>query len=374
MTYDYAKYMTYLHAKAGTQGVPLAGTFELTPRCTLNCRMCYIHRPSQDAAALAKEKDTQWWIRLAEQAQKSGMLMLLLTGGEPMLRQDFREIYAACQKLGILLTVNTNATLIDDRMLDFLRTHLPLRLNITLYGASAETYRRLCGNGGAYERVINAILSLKQAGIALKLNYSVTKENLADLPAAYAFAQANELTLQVATYMFPPVRTEGCAEDAAQRLSAEEAAQAQFLWRRLSCGDEGFLQRIRAFRAGHPTPAPPDDCQLLPAQKLRCRAGLSTFWVTWDGELRPCGMMQTPTTAIGEDFPAAWQAVKAAREEILVPGKCMHCPLQPLCDVCAALTQAESGRFDEVPRYACEKAQAYWKLCDEFSKNTEKND
>ena len=83
--------MNRLFTKAGESGTPLGGTFELTARCCLDCRMCYIHRKESDLSARVKEKDTEWWLSLARQAKEKGTLILLLTGGEPLLRRDFDE-------------------------------------------------------------------------------------------------------------------------------------------------------------------------------------------------------------------------------------------------------------------------------------------
>ena len=82
-------------------------------------------------------------------------------------------------------------------------------------------------------------------------------------------------------------------------------------------------------------------------------------------QMRPCGMMTEPSTAV-EEFSSAWTEIHEAREGILMPAKCMNCDLRKLCDVCAAVTYAENGRFDAVPQYACEKTKAFWRLCEKY--------
>ena len=117
MSSAYQIYSDYLFAKAGQQGIPLSGTFELTARCNLDCRMCYIHKRANDAMALAGERTAAQWLALAEECRTAGTLLLLLTGGEPMLRPDFREIYTGCRRLGLMVSINSNAVLIDEDML-----------------------------------------------------------------------------------------------------------------------------------------------------------------------------------------------------------------------------------------------------------------
>ena len=177
----------YLYRKASINRIPLNGTFELSPVCNFNCKMCYIHRSPNSREALLGEKDTAWWLNVAREARSRGMLLLLLTGGEPMLRPDFDEIYRECKKLGLLVSVNTNATLIDEDKLRLFYEYPPHKVSVTLYGALSETYGKLCGNPSAYQKVVDSIYELKKAGVNLKLNYSITPDNVADIPAVTAF-------------------------------------------------------------------------------------------------------------------------------------------------------------------------------------------
>ena len=104
-----------------------------------------------------------------------------------------------------------------------------------------------------------------------------------------------------------------------------------------------------------------DDCE-KEGQRIRCRAGSTTFWVTWDGKMTPCGMMVEPVAEIGDDFGKAWQKIRKEREEIILPPECTNCEYKANCDVCAAVTYAETGKFNGLPTYVCEKAKAYAKL------------
>lgn len=352
LTLNHDAFISNLFAKSDKSSIPLSGSFELTSRCPLNCRMCYIHRKENDCRAIGLEKDTEWWLRLAEEARNAGMLMLLLTGGEPLLRKDFEEIYLGAKKLGLLLSVNTNGVLINDKKIKLFADNPPQRLNITLYGTSEETYSALCGNGEAYSKTVNAIKELKKAGVAVKINYSITPYNSGDSAEAYDFAKSLGIPIQSVSYIFSPVRAYGDAV----RLSAEDAAKANFEWRRRVLGDEDMRKFIR-FRQG----ASEDFC----GERINCRAALSTFWVTWDGLMTPCGMMTSPSVEI-KNFSSAWQYLTGERQKILLPKECGECPLRKNCDMCAAVSMAECGRADSVPPYACKKAHEYQKLCNDF--------
>lgn len=353
----YQAYSQLLFARADSRRVPLSGTFELTPRCNFRCKMCYIHRAEQDAAVLGQEKCTAQWLDLAAACCRAGTLLLLLTGGEPLLRPDFREIYTGCRRMGMLVSLNTNGSLLDEDTVRFLAADPPSRVNITLYGASAETYEALCGSGAAYERVISAITALRQAGVLVKLNYSITPDNRRDVQAAYAFARAQGLPIQAAAYMFPPVRVCGPAQCSA-RLRPEEAAEEKLRYDQARLAGQALRRHWEDLLVGRPAPAA--ECQELPLQKIRCRAGSSTFWVTWDHQLRPCGMMTEPGVDLAQTaFPHAWEQLRALREQIVVPAQCAACSIRNACDQCAAVCYAEGGSYAAVPDYMCRMTKEY---------------
>ena len=112
----------YLYQKASRMKIPLNGAFELSPVCNFSCKMCYVRKtPGQ----LQQEGKTlipwQAWLELAGQCREAGTLYLLLTGGEPFLYPGFRSLYEALHKMGFLLSINTNGTLIDEQTVAWLK-------------------------------------------------------------------------------------------------------------------------------------------------------------------------------------------------------------------------------------------------------------
>ena len=367
MSVSYSQWIDYLFWKADGAGTPLSGSFELTARCNLDCKMCYIHKRANDTVVRKKELTAGEWLDLAAAAQKQGMLLLLLTGGEPLLRPDFREIYAGCRKLGLLISINTNGTLMTDEMVAFLAKDPPQRVNLTLYGASPETYERLCGDPGACARAYHAVEQLRQAEVPVKLNYSMTPLNDKDVSAVYAFAKAHDLLIQTATYMFPPVRACETGPCAIRRLTPEEAGKARFEYDRYRFEEEELEKRLERILTGQRIEDPDSECQELPTERIRCRAGSTTFWMTYDGQMRPCGMMQVPTVdARTAGFDAAWAQIRREREEIMLPAKCTACQWKNICEFCPAACYAENGRFETVPEYLCQKTHAYLRCGQEW--------
>lgn len=367
MAVSYSKFIDYLFWKSRDSAVPMSGTFELTARCNLDCRMCYIHKRANDSAVRKEELTAQQWLDLAKAAQRKGMLLLLLTGGEPFLRPDFREIYTGCRKLGLLMSINSNGTMITDEMVEYLKIDAPLRVNITLYGASPETYERLCGDASAFDRAYHAVLALKKAGIRVKLNYSATPENIQDISKVYAFAKEHDIMIQTASYMFPPVRA--CENSACSicRLTPQQSAQARWDYDVFRFGEKNQTLRADAIRKGSHVPDPDSECQELPTERIRCRAGSTTFWVTYKGEMRPCGMMSEPTVnVLAKGFDASWDKTREEREKILLPAKCSICTMREICEFCPAACYAETGCFTETPDYICEKTKAYYEIAERW--------
>lgn len=362
----YGMYSNFLFNKAGMKGIPLSGTFELTARCNLDCKMCYIHKRANDIKIKNREKTTQEWLDLAKECADAGMLMLLLTGGEPTVRPDFKEIYTGCRKLGLLVSINSNATLMTDDIIDFLAKDPPARVNITLYGASRETYGALCGDPSAYDRAVRTILKLKEKGVLVKLNYSVTQYNKEDATEVYQFAKDNNLVIQTATYMFPPIRAMENGNCTTERMTPMESSMEQLKYDKFRFDMPTLCKRWEDECNGIKVFDPDNECQELPTERIKCRAGHTTFWVTWDWKLRPCGMMTVPSVDIEEGhFIDAWNEIKCKRENIMIPAKCTSCKLKNMCDQCPALCYAETGSFTQVPTYMCERTQARLELIKE---------
>ena len=367
MTISYNQWIDYMFWKSYGSGIPLSGNFELTARCNLDCKMCYIHKKENDVLVRSKELTTEQWISMAEQAQEKGMLLVLLTGGEPFIRPDFKEIYSACRKLGLLVSINTNGTMLTEQMVEFLKSDPPRRINITLYGASRETYETLCGDGNAYDRVCWSIQALKEAGINVKLNYSVTPQNIQDAEAIYQFAKENDLFIQTATYMFPPVRACEHGHCEIQRLTPKEAAGARWEYDKVRFNTEQLMNRAKELLAGNSVEDPDKECQELPTERIRCRAGSTTFWMTYDGQMRPCGMMQVPSVdAMEIGFEEAWAQIRQEREKIMIPAKCTACSMKNACEFCPATCYAENSSFEISPEYICEKTKAYLQFAREW--------
>lgn len=353
----------YLYQKAAAMRTPISGTFELTPLCNMDCRMCYIRMSPEEMRQRGRLYSAEEWIELGRACAEQGMLFLLLTGGEPFLRQDFRHIYTELKKLGLMIAINSNATLIDAQTVAWLRENPPVKINVTLYGGSNDTYARLCGHPAGFDAATRAVDMLLEAGILVNINSSFTKWNVSDMAAIVEFGKRRGIQVNAATYMFPPVRSAKEGEpDEAVRFTPEEAGVARAEAELLLLPPERLEHRLRSLHEGHlDSSCLEEDCQRTADEQMGCMAGKSSFWVTWDGRMTPCGMMDQPVVRPFEvGFAEAWRTIHEQTDQIFMPAACTSCKMRPACNVCGALCMAESGGCSEVqPEYLCRQTAAF---------------
>ena len=178
----------HLVARANEAFEPLTANFELTPLCNLHCDMCFVRLTRQQVDERGGLHDANSWLDIARQLQQMGTLFILLTGGEPMLHPEFHRIYTTLRSMGFIITLNTNGTMITEEMCRDTFREKPRRVNVTLYGSSADTYGRLCHNRKGYERTVSALRLLRKYDIDTKLNLSMVRENSNDYDDIMALA------------------------------------------------------------------------------------------------------------------------------------------------------------------------------------------
>ena len=349
----------YLYKKAAQSRIPISGTFELSPVCNFACTMCYVRKTPQEVQAHSRSMLTlDDWRRIAAEAKEQGMLYLLLTGGEPFLWPHFWTLYEELIDAGMLISINSNGSLIDEAAIVRLKRRPPRRINITLYGASDETYQRLCGAKNVFTKVDKAICGLKEAGISVHLNCSLTPLNACDADAIVDYAAKQGLNLSLTPYMFPPIRRDPCMVGINERFTPEETAEYRLRCYRRQHGEEPYQQYLADIRNGCIEPPELEDCADPVDGKIRCRAGRAAFWITWDGWLTPCGLVPEPKVDLTRtDFAEGWRKLVNLADSTRLSGVCSTCPNQKICHPCVAMALAETGTSTGIPRFLCQMAQ-----------------
>lgn len=360
------KLMSYLFAKASKNKVPLSCAFEITPLCNMDCKMCYVKLNKKQMDSIGKQVTVDEWIDLAKQARDMGLLYILITGGEPFLHKDFKKLYTELSKMGFILAINSNGTLIDEDAVSWLAKYPPMRINITLYGASDETYGKLCNNPKGFTQVTKAVKLLKAANISVKFNASMTPYNISDLDKMYKVADDLGVQINVATYMFPPIRKDKDSIGKNNRFDEKSSGKYMAYTDLNKFSDDVYKYRAEQILKCRENGKIDIESSEKPEQNgLRCRAGKSTFWMTWDGKMMTCGIMDKPLAyPLKTGLKKAWESIVEQTSKLRLPLECNTCSKRDICNVCAAVCYTEKGDVSSKPDYMC-------KMLDEYINETE---
>lgn len=339
--------------QAREKETPLAGAFELTSRCNFKCRMCYVCQPSNNRETEARELTTSEWLRMAEEVRDEGALFITLTGGEIFLRKDIKDIYENMTKMGYRITLYTNASLIDADTAKWLGRIPPSIVSITIYGASDETYAKVCGVRDGFKKVIRSIDLLISEGIELELKTTMIKGNRHEFEQIADLANKRGVELGVIDYVSP--RREGCFSDpVGERLSPSEMAILLKQVKEYKINRSG-INYIANKNIRIDNEAAKDILWRDSDGAFRCSVCKWGYWISWDGRLIPCGLLSDPGTyPLQEGFHSAWNELKKLCKNVPVATMCKECENLEHCDICPARLKAETGFFDKKAPYLCE--------------------
>lgn len=337
---SYSDWSASLHKKALEKRIPISGSLELTFRCNNNCIHCYCNVPAFDKEEISKEMDSDRITGLISEIADEGCLWLLLTGGEPLLRPDFKEIYLHSKKRGMIVTLFTNGTLIDEKMADFLGEWKPFSIEITLYGATEKTYDAVTRTHGSYQQCMRGIELLIERKIPLKLKTMAIKQNVAELPLIKQYAENRNVE-----FKFDPVvnaRLDMGRGSFTARLDPEAVV-------RLDIEDE---KRLKEWK---------EVCRNMSYQEsdrlYTCGAGVTDFHIDPYGNLSICIMARKDIYNLkAGNFTEGWynfiERVKTRTQSN--NNKCRGCDLMAICSQCPGWAQLEHGDDESPVDYLCE--------------------
>jgi len=332
---------------------------ELTARCNNNCRHCYINLPANDINAEAKELTLGEIEHIADQAVEMGALWVLLTGGEPLLRRDFADIYMVMKRKGLLVSVFTNATLISQEHIELFKQFPPRDIEVTIYGDSRKSYEAVSRKSGSYAAFAHGLDALVEAGIRVRLKAMALRSNLEKIEAIAAFGRKYTKDF----YRFDPVLH--------LRFDRDPQRNAEIISERLTPEEIVALERADKARFG----ALEKDCDQLINEDLthagcdhlfHCGAGNGEFAVGFDGTFRLCSSLWAPGTTVNlrevslskafETFIPQVRDLRSHNAEYL--RTCLQCPIVNLCLHCPAHAHLETGAMDGATPYFCAVANA----------------
>jgi radical SAM protein with 4Fe4S-binding SPASM domain len=328
----------------GNRRIPLSGALEVTERCNLACVHCYISQPAADRQRAARELTAGQIASVLDQAVEEGCLWFLFTGGEPFIRADFLDAYRHAKRLGLLIVLFTNATLITPRIADELAEWRPYKIEVTLYGATADTYEQVTGVGGSFARCMQGIELLLDRGLPLEVKSVVLRQNRHEVAEMKEWARGMGLAYRFDTLLTP--RIDGSAHNLPSSLSPREALELD-----LADSDRMAVWRevMQKEAARH----------VASDRMYACGAGQRSFHVDAYGQLSACGLARKPAYDLtAGTFCEGWRdflgEVRQARRMGTSP--CATCEIGVLCSQCPGWSQLVHGDSESVVDYVCELA------------------
>jgi len=317
--------------------IPVSGSIELTKRCNLRCVHCYnggIDEKGRD------DLPGEAWMNIIDQITEAGCIFLLITGGDPLIRPDFPELYLYARKKGLVVTVFTNGTLLNERAMNAFRESPPSLVEISLYGATEKTYETVTGVKGSFRRCMEGIEMLLKADIHIVLKTVILRENLDEFQEIRDFAKSRGLKFRSDPCISPALN--GDLSPITHRPDPGKAVIAELSDPAVCCMWRDFLK------------ANSEDTHLK--SLYACGAGKTSFHVSFSGVLKPCLMTDYFSYDLREgSFLEGWQKVIPRISEIPVPPglKCRHCDKILLCGYCPASLELENGTGLRHSDYLC---------------------
>ncbi len=269
------EYLKYFNTKMELNRVPVSGGLELTKRCNLRCAHCYVGSARTGSSGARPEMETDKILALLDEIRDAGCLSLLITGGEPLLRPDFGKVYERARKNGMLVTIFTNGTLINEEILDLFSDLPPQSVEISLYGATAGTYEAVTGVPGSYAKCIRGIEGLLARGIEVGLKTVLMSLNRHEFFEIEKIAKQYGVKFRFDSDIFP--RFDGDRMPIALRVPVEDAIGVDM-------SDPERLDGWRKFLSTH-------DEFRLSDRLYCCGAGVTNFHIDASGFLMPCLMI-----------------------------------------------------------------------------------
>ena len=336
---------------------------EITARCNNNCRHCYINLPVADSAARKKELSLSEIKAIVDQAVSLGALWCLVTGGEPLLREDFFEIYLYSKKRGLLISVFTNANLITDEHIKFFKKNPPRDIEVTVYGVTQETYERITRRENSFAAFMHGLELLLKNGIKVRYKAMALRSNVFELPEIAKFCR--EKTKDY--FRFDPflhlrfdADKQRNAEIISERLSAEEIVHIEQADPERSVALEKNCHNLINEEFTH------FQCDHL----FHCGTGNGSFSVSYDGLFRLCSSLWHPDCVFDlkkGPLEEAWGNFIPRVRDLRSDNpeyhkKCRSCTLVNLCIWCPAHAYLETGKMDVPVEYFCNVAHARAKM------------
>ncbi len=306
-----------LAGKSVSKKKPTQVFIELTYRCNLKCEHCFLSGVESD------ELKTGEFIAIFQKLKEWGVLFVGFTGGEIFTRKDLLYLLEKARDVGLFFHLQTNGTLITQKVAEELKMVNPTKVEISLYGAKEATHDAITHVPGSFKRSLEALKHLKKLGMNTVIKTSVMKKNLKEIEEIRRIAEELEVGFSADPLIAPQINGKIPSDC---RLSDRE--MVTYL-KTLSWENEPGARSLE--------------------NQLICGAGKSRFSIAPDGTVYPCILLRLPLgNAAREDLEMLWKSEKWKKirdigiEDLKI---CPECSYLWECARCPGFAHLETGDF-----------------------------
>ncbi len=329
---------------------PLGGLIELTYRCNLNCIHCYC----KGSENKDKELDTEQWKEILDEIHKEGCLWLTISGGDPLVREDFLEIYSYAVRKGFIITLFTNAYGFTPKIINNLIKSPFYSIEITLNGITKDTYEAITQIEDSFSKVIENIKILTQKKFPLILKTNCLKINKHQIGKIKRWTEKllgkpseNRYYFKYDSMIYP--RLNGDKTPCQYRLNFEELEEAKRqdvdIWKEYQKGLHSNFPKLNRGKSF----------------LYHCNSWANHFFIDPFGRLKFCMFTEKfsidlKTTPFREGFYRF--PYQILNQRFKTNSKCKDCKLRPVCYYCPARAYLETGDEEAPVEHYCKLAEA----------------
>jgi len=335
----------------------LSCTIELTARCNNNCPHCYINISDNNSSACKNELSFNKIKKIIDEAISLGAIWFLLTGGEPLLRNDFCDIYTYLKKKGTLVSIFTNASLISDKHIELFKKMPPRDIEISIYGVTAQTHKSAT-RSNTFDNTMKGINKLINASIPVSLKTTVFRSNYKEFHDIAKFCKANSKS----AFRFDPFLNLRIDRDIRKnkRIIQERLTPDEII--KLEQRDPARCSAIK--KKCHEIESDKNH-EYDPGQIFHCKAGINSCYITYDGIFKLCSSLVNKQCVFDlkkgsladawNNFAPQVMSLKSTKDSF--KNSCGTCNIISLCPWCPAFSDLETGEMDNQIAYFCELAK-----------------
>jgi heme b synthase len=328
--------------------------WELTARCNLTCKHC---RAEAQDHFVSGELTTDEILSVARDIRECADPILILTGGEPLVREDIYDIASECSKIFTRVALATNGTLVDDVVAQKIVDSGIQRVSISIDGATAETHDAFRGLPGSFQSALNGMDALRAAGLPVQVNVTIAKHNVHQIEAILELAMAHGADA-FHVFVLVPV---GCGVEISDEIRlGPEKMESVLRWLfdksldlrgkvhiKATCAPQYYrimheVSKERGIEVGGAAHG-------MHAVTRGCLAGSAVCFISRTGDVQPCGYLPVKVGNVRETpFGEIWNnsaEFQSLRNPSELKGKCGSCGYRRLCAGCRARAYADTTDF-----------------------------